>query len=372
MSDAQSANVINEYLSTRGVELPKELNVEEVITRFKKTANPANLQNGRLSEYLAQRVLISSAQRYSAIAPVNAPAPPILEPNDFEGVFANSVQVKYKNSSKLLANMVGMKGIKKFLGDLEARSKVEKMRKKAGLPSTSPITTFHMIFEGPPGTGKTSIAGLVAKILNGLGILRTGQLVVARREDLVASYVGQTAPRTAAVIRSALGGVLFIDEAYHLSMDDRDWFSSEVIVTLLNMMETHRGDLVVILAGYKKEMDNFLDSNPGLRSRFSNIVMFDSFTPTELRDIGTTMFKEVGYEVTPEANNVLETITKELPQHSNGNARDVRNIVQQAILNHSQRLQNKEDATKEELSNLVPEDFKDVGKDKQDWGRWIL
>ena len=240
---------------------------------------------------------------------------------------------------KELDDVVGLDFVKNYLLSLENLIKINQIRKQKGL-KTNEISK-HMIFTGNPGTGKTTIARLVSRMMKACGILKQGQLVEVTRADLVGKYVGHTAPLTMSVIQSALGGVLFIDEAYSLYRGKDDSFGLEAIDTLVKAMEDHRDDLIVILAGYTKEMKEFLEANSGLKSRFANIIEFDDYTGEELMLIAKSIAKSKDYVIAEEALRPLQdyfTIIQAKNDPNSGNGRLARNLVEDAILNQSKRL----------------------------------
>ena len=240
---------------------------------------------------------------------------------------------------KELDEIVGLDFVKNYLLSLENLLKINQIRKQKGL-KTNEISK-HMIFTGNPGTGKTTIARLVSRMMKACGILKQGQLVEVTRADLVGKYVGHTAPLTMSVIQSALGGVLFIDEAYSLYRGKDDSFGLEAIDTLVKAMEDHRDDLIVILAGYTKEMQEFLEANSGLKSRFANIIEFDDYTGEELMLISKSIAKGKGYTIADDALRPLQdyfTIIQAKGDPNSGNGRLARNLVEDAILNQSKRL----------------------------------
>ncbi|MBQ9536084.1 MAG: AAA family ATPase [Clostridia bacterium] len=238
-----------------------------------------------------------------------------------------------------LDEIIGLREIKEYIFSLEDHYKVQQMRKEQGMRSAS--LSMHMIFTGNPGTGKTTIARIVSKYLKAIGVLSGGQLVEVTRADLVGKYVGHTAPLTTQVIKSALGGVLFIDEAYSLYRGKDDSFGLEAIDTLVKEMEDHRDDLLVILAGYSKEMAEFMTANSGLRSRFPNIIEFPDYTGEELLKIALSIAKGKGYELTEAAQaSLLDyfNIMQAMDSRESGNGRLARNVVEKAILDQSRRL----------------------------------
>ncbi len=254
-----------------------------------------------------------------------------------------------------LESVVGLAEIKQYVLSLEKNFAVQARRRDAGLKTAE--VSMHMIFTGNPGTGKTTIARLISKYLKAIGVLTGGQLVEVTRADLVGRYVGHTAPLTTKVLKSAVGGVLFIDEAYSLYRGREDSFGLEAIDTLVKGMEDYRGDLIVILAGYSNEMQQFLTANSGLKSRFPNIMEFPDYTGEELLAIARLQAKGKGYEIDGrcDANLLLYFNTVQMTRARDaGNGRLARNKVEQAILNQSKRLAAQPEA---ELSQLLPEDF---------------
>ncbi len=252
-------------------------------------------------------------------------------------------------------NIVGLEKVKEYILSLEEYYGVQKLRKESGLKAGE--VNKHMIFTGNPGTGKTTIARIVSKYLKAIGVLSGGQLVEVSRADLVGRYSGHTAPLTNQVIKSAIGGVLFIDEAYSLHRGREDSFGLEAIDTLVKGMEDNRDDLVVILAGYSKEMDEFLQTNSGLKSRFPNIIDFPDYTAEELLKISHLTAKGKGYTIDKGAEEALlefyAKVQATRPMDA-GNGRLVRNKIEEAILNQSRRLVAEKDA---DMSLLLLIDF---------------
>ena len=250
-----------------------------------------------------------------------------------------------------LENIVGLDKVKDYVLRLKDSVQANQRRAQAGMKTGS--VSMHMIFAGNPGTGKTTIARLVGKYLKAIGALRGGQLVEVSRADLVGRYVGHTAPLTNQVIRSALGGVLFIDEAYSLYRGKDDSFGLEAIDTLVKGMEDHRDDLVVILAGYSKEMEQFLTANSGLASRFPNKIEFPDYTGEELWRILELSAKGRGYRLAEDCQEpLIEYFTRAQAENAaeNGNGRMARNLLERAILNQSRRLAAEPQAALDELT----------------------
>ncbi len=239
---------------------------------------------------------------------------------------------------KLDRDLVGLKPIKTRIREIAALLLVDRLRRQCELSSETP--TLHMNFTGNPGTGKTTVAMRMAEILHRLGYLREGHLVAVTRDDLVGQYIGHTAPKTREVIRKAMGGVLFIDEAYYLYRpeNERD-YGQESIEILLQVMENNRDDLVVILAGYKDKMDRFFASNQGMRSRIAHHLDFPDYSPGELLAIARLMLTGQNYRFSPEGEKAFEeyiSLRRGLPHFAN--ARSIRNALDRARLRQANRL----------------------------------
>jgi len=255
-------------------------------------------------------------------------------------------------------DLVGLVPVKKKVQEVAALLLVDRARQKFGLEAPRP--NLHMCFTGPPGTGKTTVALRMADLLHRLGYVEQGQLVHAMRDDLVGEYIGQTAPKTKRVLDRAMGGVLFIDEAYYLYRDtDSKDYGQEAIDILLQVMENDRDKLVVILAGYKDRMDTFFSSNPGMSSRIAHHLDFAAYEVEELLAIGRLMLEQASYHLSPEAAVAFhDYLTSQMEQPRFANARSVRNELESARLRHAHRLASdlERNWTREDLMRLEPAD----------------
>ena len=254
-----------------------------------------------------------------------------------------------------LDSYVGMDAIKTEVRSLINMVQVYKLRREHDLPTTD--MSLHMVFSGNPGTGKTTVARIMSRIYHSLDILSKGQLVEVDRSGLVAGYVGQTALKTQKVIEKAMGGVLFIDEAYALNGKSENDFGQEAIDTILKAMEDHRDDLVVIVAGYTELMDRFIHSNPGLESRFNRFLMFEDYTPEQMVAIFKMQCKKGCYVLAEGTEELVrDFIAEESADDSFGNARGVRNLFEHILVAQNNRLAKMENVTRDDLMQILPDD----------------
>ena len=255
--------------------------------------------------------------------------------------------------------LVGLAPVKSRIREIAALLLIDKLRRNLGITAANP--GLHMSFTGSPGTGKTTVGLKMADILYQLGYIKKGHLLTVTRDDLVGQYIGHTAPKTKEVLKKAMGGVLFIDEAYYLYKPDNERdYGSEAIEILLQVMENQRDDLVVILAGYKEPMDKFYESNPGLSSRIANHIDFPDYSTDELLKISKLMLEDQQYQLTPDAEVALERyIEKRKERPLFANARSVKNALDRARMRQANRIFDSRGQvlTKKELVNLEAEDI---------------
>lgn len=282
---------------------------------------------------------------------------------------AINLQDEYKKTNiqgiidQLEEDLVGLAPVKQRIKEISALLLVQRLRKNLGLGINSSAVGLHMSFTGSPGTGKTEVGNRMADILFKLGYIRKGHLITVTRDDLVGQYIGHTAPKTKDVLKRAMGGVLFIDEAYYLYKPDNERdYGSESIEILLQVMENQREDLVIIFAGYKDRMNSFYESNPGLSSRVANHIDFPDYTPDELIQIAQLILAEQQYRMTDEAESILrDYIEKRCKLPLFANARTVANAIDTARMRHANRMFNSGDAilTKSDLVTIAAQDIKE-------------
>lgn len=273
----------------------------------------------------------------------------------------NSEDISNAPAIQQLEKLIGLESVKKDVKTLANFVKIQKQREEKGLKASS--ASYHCVFTGNPGTGKTTVARIIASIYKELGVLKVGHLVETDRSGLVAEYVGQTAVKTNDIINRALDGVLFIDEAYTLTEGGHDDYGSEAIATLLKRMEDDRDRLVVIIAGYTQNMKQFIDSNPGLQSRFTRYIEFPDYSAEDLMQIFELCMSKYDYHFGEGTKNVLQQYLNNVVAHKDenfGNGRFVRNIFEKILQNQADRLASKGDVTAEQLSSIEKEDLIDL------------
>ena len=282
------------------------------------------------------------------------------------GAEAEAPQEPEKDPMEELDQLIGLESIKSDVKELMDFVKIQKMRKDQGLKSV-PVS-LHLVFTGNPGTGKTTVARIIGRLYKQIGVLSKGQLVETDRSGLVAGFVGQTALKTQEKIKAAMGGVLFIDEAYALTSNEQDTFGQESVDTILKAMEDHRDDLVVIVAGYTAPMEKFINSNPGLKSRFNKYIEFPDYTTDELEQIFYMNCEKYDYVVEEEVKHQIRSliVLRKLQQLENfANAREIRNMFEEIITNQARRVAAMENPTQEDMMKITLEDLVERKEDKK-------
>ena len=279
------------------------------------------------------------------------------QPKETAEAVAQTVEEPEKSGMEELQELIGLTAVKEDVKERGNLMKVQKRREEKGLKFVP--TSLHLVFTGNPGTGKTTVARILARLYKEIGVLSKGQLIEVDRSGLVAGYVGQTALKTQDKIQQALGGILFIDEAYALAKEGND-FGQEAIDTILKAMEDHRKDLIVIVAGYTKPMEEFINSNPGLRSRFNKYVFFPDYTAEELIGIFKLNCKKYSYQMSPEAEKAVSDLLTSRAEEKGenfANAREARNLFEEIITNQATRVAQIPDPDEETLTTILPEDL---------------
>ena len=343
--DVKASKTVREWLSENFIDRQNVMYLNNFFDRCYEA-----LAEYKLKNLTDERITLKIAEQDNQIVFVKDE-----EQTSLDELLPDVLENAKEEARKELDQLVGLEEIKKYVLSLEDFYEAQKIREKQGL-KTSEVSK-HMIFTGNPGTGKTTIARVIAKYLKAIGVLSNGQLVEVTRNDLVGKYMGHTAPQTMQVVKSALGGILFIDEAYSLYRGTNDSFGLEAIDTLVKAMEDNRDDLIVILAGYTKEMKTFLESNSGLASRFPNQIEFPDYTAEELYAITVIQAKSKGYRLHELIEEPLTEYYRQIQANDamrSGNGRLARNVVEEAIIHQSKRIINDKDA---ELDLILLEDI---------------
>jgi len=361
----EMAGIVRSVAIERGFMLDERLTDDNLVPLVQRMVKAGEIAkgNGRLARNIIEAAIARQTNRVFALGTVTKGTLTTLMEEDFGEADASSQGLEsVPEVVAKLDSIVGLASVKVFVKQLMAQLTMRAQRLEAGLPVPGD-SSLHMIFSGNPGTGKTTVARIVAQAFKSLGILRLGHLVECDRAALVAGYAGQTAIKTKQLVETALGGILFVDEAYALVSDDRDVFGKEALDTLMKGTEDHRDDLVVILAGYPADMNTLLSRNPGLKSRFATTIDFPDYTADELMCIAEKMLGDDLFVLSDGAHEALMTIfvcMATVHDRENGNGRAVRNLLERAKRAQAFRLMELGGKrTREELTLLTEEDFAD-------------
>ncbi|QHM73268.1 Stage V sporulation protein K [Mixta intestinalis] len=326
--------------------------LHESVAAASRTAS-AHSGNGRMVRNMLENILRKQSARIATTEVAAAELTTIL-PEDIGEARPGG---KTYDLEAVLNDIIGLSEVKTYIRSLYARLRVLSERRKMGLPVDA-SQTLHMIFKGNPGTGKTMMARIIADVLAHINVIQTNNLVETDRAGLVAGYVGQTAIKTTEKVREAMDGVLFIDEAYALAQGGANDFGREAIDTLVKLMDDNRDRLVVILAGYSQNMDEFLEMNPGLKSRFPNIIQFDDYRVDELMRIADQLYQKRGYVLEEAARQKMRALfTQAVSETAFGNGRYVRNVFEKSLNQQALRLSTDPDLTREELITIEASDI---------------
>jgi len=364
-SYADLAGILRSTANEKGFTLDESITTEGTVSLVQKCIKAGEIPkgNGRLVRNMVEAAIARQTNRVFNLGTVSRGTLTTLLEEDFEDGEEQSGLDSVPEVLAKLDKVVGLHSVKTYAKQLMAQLQMRAQRKEAGLPVPADAS-LHMIFSGNPGTGKTTVARIIAQAFKSLGILRVGHLVEVDRAQLVAGYAGQTAIKTKQMVESALGGILFVDEAYTLVSDGRDTFGKEALDTLMKLTEDYRDDLVVILAGYPADMRQLLARNPGLKSRFPSEIDFPDYTADELMQITLAFLTEEMLELSEDASEALVTIytiMATVHDRENGNGRAVRNLLERAKRSQALRLMELGGRrTREELSLLTLDDFEET------------
>lgn len=290
---------------------------------------------------------------------IKRPSLPTKQPAQQDKVPAPG-EINRKAAQEILGELdllIGLDSVKKLVKEIQAFVEIQKLRQKEKLIFEPMV--LHMIFKGNPGTGKTTVARIIGRLFKEMGVLPKGHLIEVERADLVGEYIGHTAAKTRDQIKKAVGGILFIDEAYSLARGGEKDFGKEAIDSMVTSMENNKDNLIIILAGYQDEMDYFLETNPGLRSRFPIHITFPDYSIADLMKIANLMLKQRQYQLaSPAAAELAKIIEQQTKKHEHsGNARLVRNLIERAMRLQAVRLVNKKDISRQDLMTINKEDL---------------